>query len=126
MFQNIFQNYFATAIYQSILFLLTPEAVAWRVLWKFCFTGKSLCQSSMVVKLQQGRREGCSGAPSPPQFPGAKKLFFHLKFLHVTNMWDFISWTRHKWQKGAFSEFVVLAVNWATTVTNNKFVSFSF
>ena len=26
----------------------------------------------------------------------------------------------------AFSEFVVLAVNWATTVTNNEFVSFCF
>ena len=26
----------------------------------------------------------------------------------------------------AFSELVVLAVNWATTVTNNDFVSFCF
>ena len=26
----------------------------------------------------------------------------------------------------AFSELIVLAVNWATTVTNNEFVSFCF
>ena len=26
----------------------------------------------------------------------------------------------------AFSEFLALAVNWATTVTNNRFVSFCF
>ena len=36
-------------------------------------------------------------------------------------------WARHMWQKkAAFSEFVVLAVNWATTVTNNDFVKFCF
>ena len=32
------------------------------------------------------------------------KIFFHIKwenmkFFHVNNMWDFICWTRHQWQK---------------------------
>ena len=40
---------------------------------------------------------------------------------------EFISWTRLKWQKGgSFSEFVVLAVYWAITVTNNEFVRLCF
>ena len=52
--------------------------------------------------------------------------FFHvklekIKILNVKNRLEFIFWTRHKWQKvDSFSEFVVSAVNWAITVTNNQ------
>ena len=44
-------------------------------------------------------------------------------------MWDFSLFIEQgKWQKVDIflSEFVVLTVNWATTVTNNEFVSFFF
>ena len=44
----------------------------------------------------------------------------NIKFLHVNNMWDFVK------KQIAFSEFAVLAVNWATLVTNNEVVSFYF
>ena len=76
----------------------------------------------------QGRRE--RGVPAP-HFQ-EQTFFFHvksenIKCLHANYMWEFIHWTRHKWQKvDSFHEFVVLAVTWSTTVTNNEFVSFCF
>ena len=58
----------------------------------------------------QGRRErGAGGGCQPP---------IRLEFIY---------WTRHKWQKvDSFSEFVILAVNRAITVTNNEFVRLCF
>ena len=59
-----------------------------------------------------------------------KKIFLlkleNIKFLHVTNMWDFSSFIEQDISDKTFSEFVVSAVNQATTVTNNEFVSFCF
>ena len=63
-----------------------------------------------------------------------QKKFLHLnseniKFLHANNMWDFslfIEQDRSDKKYITFSEFVVLPVNQATTVTNDKFVSFCF
>ena len=67
----------------------------------------------------------------------SKKIFFHVKsenkifvkFLHVNNAWDFslsIEQDISDKKEITFSEFIVLAVNWAITITNNKFVSFYF
>ena len=69
-----------------------------------------------------------------PPFPGAKKIFFHvksenIKCLHVDNIWDFSLFIEEDISDKkyiAFSEFVVLGVNWVTTVTDNEFVSFCF
>ena len=44
----------------------------------------------------------------------------------MSNMWDyslFIEQNLSDKKQSALSEFFVLAVNWATTVTKNKFVS---
>ena len=72
-------------------------------------------------------------APSPPPFLGTI-FFFHVKsenakLLHVNNMWDFslcIEQEISDKKQIVFPEFVVLAVDWATTVTNNEIVSFYF
>ena len=69
--------------------------------------------------------------PLPQQFPGAKTFFprsiekckIFLKLLHVNNMWDFSLFIEQDVIDKKyidFTEFVVLAVNWTTTVTNNK------
>ena len=53
----------------------------------------------------------------------------NINFLHVNNIWGFrlfIEQDISDKKQIAFSELVVLAVNWATTVTNNDFVSFCF
>ena len=45
----------------------------------------------------------------------------------MNNIWDFslfIELNVSDKKKIAFTEFVVLAVNWATTFTNNEFVRF--
>ena len=53
----------------------------------------------------------------------------NIEFLHVKNMCDFslfIEQDMSDKKKTAFPEFVAFAVNRATTVTNNEFVSFCF
>ena len=53
----------------------------------------------------------------------------NIKFLHVNNISDFsllIELDASDKKYIAFSGFAVLAVNRATTVTNNKFVTFCF
>ena len=66
-----------------------------RIIQTFCYA--KIC----FICFRQSRRE--SGVGNPPTFSGAK-FFFHvnsenIEFLHVNKMWDFIYWTRHKWQK---------------------------
>ena len=70
----------------------------------------------------------------PRPFIFWSKSFFHIKqesirFLHVNNKWDFSLFIEEDVSDKiyiAFSEFVVLAVNCAITVTNNEFVIFVF
>ena len=70
-----------------------------------------------------------------PPFRGTKKKNFPRKIgkhkigLHVDNIWDFSLFIEEDISDKkyiAFSEFVVLGVNWVTTVTDNEFVSFCF
>ena len=82
----------------------------------------------------QARRERGSGGGQPPYHFLLQNIFFHLKseninVLNVKNMWDFslfIEQDVSDKKEMAFSEFVIFAVNWAITVTNNKFLSFCF
>ena len=78
---------------------------------------------------EKGGQGRCTSTPPAP-FPGAKILFHvkleNIKFLHVNNMWDhslLIEQDLSDKKYLALSEFVVLAVHWATIVTKNKFVS---
>ena len=89
------------------------------------------CYSRAVDKGGTGGGGDASHPHPPAPFP---HLFFdvkmeNIKFLHVNNIWDFSLFVEEdisdkKWI--VFSEFVVLAVNWSTTVTYNEFASFCF
>ena len=89
------------------------------------------CYSRAVDKGGTGGGGDASHPHPPAPFP---HLFFYvklenIKFLHVNNIWDFSLFVEEdisdkKWI--VFSEFVVLAVNWSTTVTYNEFASFCF
>ena len=86
-----------------------------------------------------GRREKgyrIWGGGTGVEVPGAHhfqehNLFFDVKlgninFLYVNNMWDytlFIEQDLSDKKYLALSEFIVLAANWVTKVTKNKFVS---
>ena len=61
-------------------------------------------ESLLLYIYMQARRKRWNGTgpPAHPPYPGG--IFFlvkleNIKYLHVNNMWDFIYWTRHKWQK---------------------------
>ena len=77
---------------------------------------------------------GGKGGLQPPHHFLEQTCFLYvtsenIKFLHVNNMWDFSLFIEKDTSDKkyiAFSEFVVLGENWATRVTNNKFVRFCF
>ena len=82
--------------------------------------------SECVVLLLPGRREG--GQPPPPlphHFLEQNRKTEHF-YMWITFETLFIKKDISDKNYIAFSEFVVLAVNWATAVTNNEFVSFLF
>ena len=93
-------------------------------------------QSGDFHASSQGCRERRTGGHQPPPthpptISWSKKKMFYVKlknitFLHVNNIWDFSLFIKQDLSDKHFSGFVVLAVNWATTVTNNQFVSFLF
>ena len=80
--------------------------------------------SECVVLLLPGRRE--RGQPPPPHhFLEQNRKTEHF-YMWITFETLFIKKDISDKNYIAFSEFVVLAVNWATAVTNNEFVSFLF
>ena len=91
-------------------------------------TGKELTEHQLSRRERRGR--GAQPPPSPHHFQ-EQKCFFHvklrnIKFLHVNKMWDYsllIEQDLSAKKQLGFCEFVVLAENWATIVTKNKFVS---
>ena len=78
--------------------------------------------SECVVILLPGRRE--RGQP-PHHFLEQNRKTEHF-YMWITFETLFIKKDISDKNYIAFSEFVVLAVNWATAVTNNEFVSFLF
>ena len=79
--------------------------------------------SECVVLLLPGRRE--RGQPPPHHFLEQNRKTEHF-YMWITFETLFIKKDISDKNYIAFSEFVVLAVNWATAVTNNEFVSFLF
>ena len=81
--------------------------------------------------------ESCFGAVGNGRQPHfhflERNIFFYVKsenkiFTSEELMrLELIYWKRHEWYKvDSFSEFVVLAVNWAMAVTNNEFARLCF
>ena len=83
--------------------------------------------SECVVLLLPGRRERGQPPPLPPphHFLEQNRKTEHF-YMWITFETLFIKKDISDKNYIAFSEFVVLAVNWATAVTNNEFVSFLF
>ena len=81
--------------------------------------------SECVVLLLPGRRERGQPPPLPHHFLEQNRKTEHF-YMWITFETLFIKKDISDKNYIAFSEFVVLAVNWATAVTNNEFVSFLF
>ena len=84
--------------------------------------------SECVVLLLPGRRERGQPPPARPlphHFLEQNRKTEHF-YMWITFETLFIKKDISDKNYIAFSEFVVLAVNWATAVTNNEFVSFLF
>ena len=85
-----------------------------------------------VEKRGQGDGRPPYPPPPPPTISQTKQFFSHvksenIKFLHVITCESiFIEQDISDKKQIGLSEFAVLAINGATTVTNNKFVSFCF
>ena len=89
----------------------------------FKFLQKTIFDFRAVEKGGGGQRAPAS-FPPPPTVSRSKSFFPRL---HANNMWDFIYWTRHKWQKvDSFFWICCFSIKLSYNSYQQKVCKFSF